>query len=488
MIKENPQSTDEMQVDPDTRPSAIGPPFTGHFRVIADTPRGIQPLQPAPTAQISGGKPHPTTERLTSATPAPKSELNMEVRRNVYESNGKEATPAESKPKAANGEVSANGTLGEKTLEESLKEEIPKKFCQICGTDCTRAHWHNAKATPKFDVCPQCYKHNSFPSNHNRSDFVKMENKAYTLVPDRESPWSDEELLLLLEGLEMYDDDWNKISDHVGTRTREECVLKFLQLEIEDEYVEPDPSAKDPGLAVAYLGEGRIPFNQVENPVLSVIAFLAGLADPSVTAAAAGKSIDEVQRVMRQRIDSGPMKTKGKEKASEGGEVQGKPAEDVVMDLESTDKSAADKTRETLLSLPFALTAARASALASNEERSLTRLVHLASNLQMQKLELKLQQFAELENLLKLERKDVERRRQSLFLERLEFQRRQRAYEEALEHAMALPPAEAMEAMRKAVKGPNVSSGNLGVSKAVGADEVQPLSSEGGAGYKTFSI
>lgn len=411
----------------------------------------------------------------------------MEVRRNVYESNGKEATPADLKSKAANGEVSANGTSAEKSLEESLKEEIPKKFCQICGTDCTRAHWHNAKAATKFDVCPNCFKQNAFPSNHNRSDFVRMENKNYSLVPDREAVWTDEELLLLLEGLEMYDDDWNKISDHVGTRTREECVLKFLQLEIEDDYVEPDPQQKDPGLAVAYLGEGRVPFTQAENPVLSVMAFLAGLADPSVTAAAAGKSIEEVQRVMRQRID-GPGKSKGKEKASEGGAVQESSTEDVNMDLETVNKSP-DKTREAITSLPFALTAARASALASHEERSLTRLIHLASNLQMQKLELKLQQFGELEQLLKLERKDVERRRQSLFLERLEFQRRQRTVEDALERALNAPSssaAETLEAVKKIVRGA-VSAGNLGVGKQIGADEIEPLKS-GDAGYKGFSI
>jgi SWI/SNF related-matrix-associated actin-dependent regulator of chromatin subfamily C len=431
----------------------------------------------------------------------------MEVRRNVYESNGKEATPSESKPKTANGEVSANGTPGEKTLEESLKEEVPKKLCQICGNDCTRAHWHNAKATPKFEVCPQCFKSNAFPSNHTRSDFVKMENKSYSLVPDRESAWTDEELLLLLEGLEMYDEDWNKVSDHVGTRTREECVLKFLQLEIEDDYAEPDPNQKDPGVAIAYLGEGRVPFNQIENPVLSVMAFLAGLADPSVTAAAAGKSVEEVQRVMRERIDNGTLRPSSKEKApevnaSEEAAEQDK-SEDVNMDLDPASSSTAvvksseaaaaaaaaaatDKKHDTLLSLPFALTAARASALASHEERTLTRLIHLSSNLQMQKLELKLQQFAELEHLLKLERKDVERRRQSLFLERLEFQRRMRAVEEAFERSLSLAPAEGLEAVRKVVKGA-VSAGNLGVGKPVGADDIAPLGA-GDAGYKAFSI
>ncbi|CAF4690272.1 unnamed protein product, partial [Rotaria magnacalcarata] len=51
------------------------------------------------------------------------------------------------------------------------------------------------------------------------------------------------EILLLLEGLEMYKDDWNKVCEHVGTRTQDECILKFLQLPIEDPYLEGNGSA-----------------------------------------------------------------------------------------------------------------------------------------------------------------------------------------------------------------------------------------------------
>uniref|UniRef100_H2Z1E7 SWIRM domain-containing protein n=1 Tax=Ciona savignyi TaxID=51511 RepID=H2Z1E7_CIOSA len=51
-------------------------------------------------------------------------------------------------------------------------------------------------------------------------------------------PWTDQEVLLLLEGLEMHKDDWNKVSEHVGSRTQDECILQFLRLPIEDPYIE----------------------------------------------------------------------------------------------------------------------------------------------------------------------------------------------------------------------------------------------------------
>lgn len=41
--------------------------------------------------------------------------------------------------------------------------------------------------------------------------------------------WTDQETLSLLEGLEMYKDDWNKVCEHVGSRTQDECILHFLR-------------------------------------------------------------------------------------------------------------------------------------------------------------------------------------------------------------------------------------------------------------------
>ncbi len=102
--------------------------------------------------------------------------------------------------------------------------------------------------------------------------------------------------LRLLEGLERFDDDWGEIAEHVGTRTREECVLQFLQLDIEDKYLDSEPGLSAP-TGVQMLGShgGQLPFNQVDNPVMSVVGFLASLADPATTAAAAKMSAEELK-------------------------------------------------------------------------------------------------------------------------------------------------------------------------------------------------
>lgn len=54
--------------------------------------------------------------------------------------------------------------------------------------------------------------------------------------------WTEQETLLLLEALEMFKDDWNKVAEHVGTRTQEEAILKFLQLPIEDSFLDESAS------------------------------------------------------------------------------------------------------------------------------------------------------------------------------------------------------------------------------------------------------
>lgn len=69
------------------------------------------------------------------------------------------------------------------------------------------------------------------------------DNQAKGTSSSNIKEWTDQETLLLLEALEMYKDDWNKVSEHVGSRTQDECILQFLRLPIEDPYLHDGPSA-----------------------------------------------------------------------------------------------------------------------------------------------------------------------------------------------------------------------------------------------------
>jgi SWI/SNF related-matrix-associated actin-dependent regulator of chromatin subfamily C len=46
----------KIKIDTDNRPTAMGPPPTSHFHVLADTPSGLQPINPPKTPQPSAAK------------------------------------------------------------------------------------------------------------------------------------------------------------------------------------------------------------------------------------------------------------------------------------------------------------------------------------------------------------------------------------------------------------------------------------------------
>ena len=417
-------------------------------------------------------------------------------------------------PALANIENGETGTSQD--LEEGLKEDVKPIFCQECGNDCTRVRYHCSKnppasaTTPKptkeqrYDICPTCWRETRFPSGTVSGDYTKLENERYRSIADKEAPWSDSELLLLLEGLEMFDDSWDSVASHVGSRGREECVLKFLQLEIEDPYHDDAPSsAANIGQSMqnghrpkdlAFLSGGRVPYGQMDNPVLSVMGFLAGLADPGVTAQAAGKSVEEMRKSLRGRIereatpgaensDGAPKNSAASiKKSTSPSEQRGDRAES--MDVDDT-TSLADRVppakSNDLPTTALALTAARAAALASHTERQLTSQVSAAVNLQLTKLELKMQQFSEMEALLQAERREVERMRQRLFLDRLAFRKRVKETEQQLEQRISVAAGIKMGAV------PAGSEGlGLGEDRGLG-DGVEPYG-EGMEGFMRHEI
>lgn len=427
--------------------------------MTVDTPRGLQPFQPGPGAQQSSeGKPYPGTDKALASSSTVKQETNHSLRRNIYDSTGKQVGDASQ----ANGHV-----------EESEKKQYN---CFSCGVDCTRVRYHSAKSK-KYELCPNCYLEGRFPQNTSSTDFVKMEDISYS-AHDRDAPWTDQETLLLLEGLELHDDDWNKIADHVGTRTREQCVVHFLQLPIEDKFLEEKPELLGP------LQYDRIPFSQAGNPVTGVVAFLASLADPKIAAATAGTSISEVTKSLRERATKNGAKDSPAPK--DGGDKSSKPSTPAAgpssaftdptastthaddqsetitkpetdanasMDVDVSDAPSADKTNtlegdadpqqsallNKVITTTFGSIATRGHILASNEERETGRLIYETINANLRKLETKVAHFTELESILHAERKELELQRQQLFLDRLAMKKQVVQVVEMLRAAQEAP-------------------------------------------------
>lgn len=307
------------------------------------------------------------------------------------------------------------------------------------------------------------------PSNHNQSLYVKIENPTYSSVPDRDAPWSDGETLRLLEAMERYDENWDEIADYVGTRTKEECVVKFLQFEIEDKYLDAEPIKPSTGISMLGSQQGHLPFSQADNPVMSVIGFLASLTEPSVTAAAANKTVEAMKQSLRNQLEKPQSSEKGKEKEGDSMEID-------VRQETTTTTTTTTHSMSTLATIPLATIAARAGGLASHEEREMTRLVSGAVNATLEKFELKLKQFNEMEQILQAERRELERGRQQLFLDRLSFKKRVHDVQEGLRTAAATGGEEGIRMAQDVMAGGEKLSFQ-GV--APGVANAQPLSAIG---------
>uniref|UniRef100_A0A7N8Y6Z1 SWI/SNF related BAF chromatin remodeling complex subunit C1b n=1 Tax=Mastacembelus armatus TaxID=205130 RepID=A0A7N8Y6Z1_9TELE len=230
--------------------------------------------------------------------------------------------------------------------------------------------------------------------------------------------WTEQETLLLLEALEVYRDDWNKVSEHVGSRTQDDCILHFLRLPIEDPYLEDSSASLGP------LAYQPVPFSQSENPVMSTVAFLASVVDPRVASAAAKAALGEeclfVLKVMvvfrNDLLIYYDIQYVGDDDESVGRrEGDGDEGRRVI------EQDLVEGSVTMAAAAALASAATKAKHLAAVEERKIKSLVALLVETQMKKLEIKLRHFEELETIMDREKEALEQQRQQLLSERQTF-------------------------------------------------------------------
>ncbi|CAR21163.1 Rsc8p [Lachancea thermotolerans CBS 6340] len=301
------------QVDPRSKPSLLGPSFTGHFQVVLDTPQGLKPFVPTrvitktpPESQVTT-EPEAASEQQTNAendaATEPQGDSNSEPSvetqgatepqsahpvPGLEEAETKSTTPSGAAVNANAQNKAEQGSNDDQELVTEVKSEPksdiklehksevkpeiefvkPEKFpvnlslrkniydsaqnfnslqtdsqqskqinrayiCHTCGNDAVGVRYHNLRSRDT-NLCSRCFQEGHFSAHFSSSDFLRLENNAHT-----KKQWSDQEVLLLLEGIEMYEDQWDRVVEHVGgSKTLEECVEKFLTLPIEDKYID----------------------------------------------------------------------------------------------------------------------------------------------------------------------------------------------------------------------------------------------------------
>ncbi|RCH94714.1 SWI SNF, matrix associated, actin dependent regulator of chromatin, sub c, member 2 [Rhizopus stolonifer] len=190
-------------------------------------------------------------------------------------------------------------TTKEEEEEEQVKEEpvtthydfnkpTEQQTCSSCENDCADEQYCSTTKSD-FYLCRTCFVEGKYPPNQKSGHFV-LEKTRQTEEPMEE--WTEEEEAMLQEGLNLYDDDWEKIAEHVGTRTHDECVLHYLELPMQDPFQHAE--LKELGLLQYDTAQHK------ENPVMAAVAFLASSVKPQVATAAATGHVAEIEKEPEQ--------------------------------------------------------------------------------------------------------------------------------------------------------------------------------------------
>lgn len=279
------------------------------------------------------------------------------------------------------------------TASDFLKTETVALICKSCQGECssttTPSSYYHCPAL-KINLCTNCFMNGKYSSELASTDFVKIDPSSFpSSGMNLNSDWTEEELLKLMEAIEKYSDSgvnmaannvWDAIAESVG-KPREACLLQFLKLPT-SELLSADSSFMTSITSTSFL---NFPFSQSENPVLSVLAFLAGHVHPRVAAVASQAALSELSKLEHKATDSSEM--------------------------------------QQVAATALACASAHAQTLATAESNRISYWRDLLIETQLKKLQLKIESLEELERIVEEERKEIEKQRLQIFMERFNLRK-----------------------------------------------------------------
>ncbi|KAJ4967472.1 hypothetical protein NE237_019321 [Protea cynaroides] len=340
-------------------------------------------------------------------------------------------------------------------LDSRIRERLNENQCTYCSCPLPRVHYQSQNEVDIL-LCSDCFHDGRYVTGHSSVDFIRVDSVRDLCDLDGDN-WTDQETLLLLEALGTYNDNWNEIAEHVGTKSKAQCIFHFICLPMEDGLLENiKVPSKSISINVSSSGddgeqysnsnvdsaaldyESIIPFEKSANPLMALVAFLASVVGPRVAAACAHASLASLSEEKHQLIasnnivqmegsvhDDSSDNTRGREGSSHGGMKSSSHRKEETTAVQGfsgqKDTFSAQLSIESVKNAAkFGLAAAatKAKLFAGHEECEIQRIAATIINHQLKRLELKLKQFAEVEILLMKECEHVERIRQRIVAER----------------------------------------------------------------------
>jgi len=338
-------------------------------------------------------------------------------------------------------EALVSGKNGVNVRSKTFKSPAPqgpsiatgiRYFCNVHPyEDITELRYHCTKV-PDVDICPTAFIEGRFPPGCSSKDFIRV---AATDAVSDNSGWTDQETMLLLEGLELHGDNWGKVSEHVGGRSELQCIQRLLQVPLEDALL---PQAGTGGIQLSRVlqttenggnggggggevGEdgtvvidGPIPFNDAGNPVMAQVAFLSSMVGPRVAAAAAQRALEVLAEEDSAGLDGAALPDTRVRAASAAG---------------------------------LAAAAVKARLMADAEEREMQRLIIVACENQLQRVQAKLAHLEKIDDLVKSEFKPAADKA-------MKFEAELEAMKDAEKAAAAVQSPSSVAALSGAVQSP----------------------------------
>ncbi|KAG2389882.1 SWI/SNF complex subunit [Vigna angularis] len=335
-------------------------------------------------------------------------------------------------------------------LDDTIREYLSENYCHYCSRSLPVVYYQSQKEVDIL-LCTDCFHDGRFVAGHSSIDFITVDSTTEYGDLDGDS-WTDQETLLLLEAVEIYNENWNEIAEHVGTKSKAQCILHFLRLPVEDGKLENinvssislssnmNNQEGNGRLHCCSNGDSagpihnnqdsdnRLPFANSGNPVMALVSFLASAVGPRVAATCAhaalaalsennsgsASDIEALENDNRANSESINNRAGGhhgvvansSQKNEDKLKVPGSCAQD---DAGSTLLSA-EKVKDAAKA-GLSAAAMKAKLFADHEEREIQRLCANIVNTKLKRLELKLKQFAEIETQLMKECEQVEKLR-----------------------------------------------------------------------------
>lgn len=334
------------QVDAKILPKNVEPPFTGEYSTRHDAPRGLFPFESyKPSVQL----PDMAKLKRMMDTNDNTSALHKYLNERKRKMNGLSSTPT--------------------STVDVVKEEKVDEEDDYNGDE-------------------------NEIENQEHSSTVKRPKILENSNP--EDDWEKEDIQRLLKGIQEHGSDWYKIAKGVRTKSPEQCILKFLQLPIEDKFLHQNTNSDLGPLKYA----PHLPFSKSENPAMSTIAFLVGLVDPEMVRKMTSRALTTVDDTENANLNQND--------AKEGSEIA------------------------------VASLGVRSHVFATSEERQMNAIAHELVKVQLKKVEVKLNLLTKIEKALELEKKAIQRQQEDVLVQRLALAKHSNSVYQKLEQSLDL--------------------------------------------------